>query len=150
MQWNLQLPLGALVCALAACLPNPPGVRGVAGTAPAPNGFWTPPPPRADATPRPAPPPNLPPDLAGRIAQLRLADVIDIALRNNTATSASWADARAAAASYGAAQGQYYPTLQVDGVATAVRTVGSGGQTAVRQQFYRGTLSLSWLLLDFG
>src|SRR5881628_673280 len=138
MQWNLQLPLGALVCALAACLPNPPGVRGVAGTAPAPNGFWTP------------PPPTLPPDLAGRIAQLRLADVIDIALRNNTATSASWADARAAAASYGAAQGQYYPTLQVDGVATAVRTVGSGGQTAVRQQFYRGTLSLSWLLLDFG
>src|SRR2546427_4482835 len=41
----------------------------------------------------------------------KLADVIDIALRNNTATSAAWADARAAAASYGAAKGQRYPTI---------------------------------------
>lgn len=151
MQWSLQFSLGALACALAACVPNPPGVRGVAGTAPAPNALWTPPASRAAAAAsRPAAPPTLPPDLAARIAQLRLADVIDIALRNNTATSAAWADARAAAASYGATQGQYYPTLELDGVATAVRTVGSGGQTAVRQQFYRGTLSLSWLLFDFG
>src|SRR2546425_13352855 len=73
-----------------------PGVRGVAGTAPAPNVLWTPPPPRQAAAARFAAPPDLPPDLAGRIAQLKLTDVIDIALRNNTATSAAWADARAA------------------------------------------------------
>src|SRR2546430_5982808 len=37
--------LGALaLLALSACLSNPPGVRGVAGTAPAPNVLWTPPP----------------------------------------------------------------------------------------------------------
>src|SRR3989441_7520206 len=78
-----------------------PGVRGVAGTAPAPNVLWTPPRQPA-AAPAAAPPPELPPDLAGRIAQLKLTDVIDIALRNNTATSAAWADARSAAASYGA------------------------------------------------
>src|SRR5439155_17844990 len=84
-----------------------PGVRGVAGTAPAPNVFWTP--PRQPAA-RVAPPPELPPDLAGRVAQLKLTDVIDIALRNNTATTAAWADARAAAATYGVAEGQYYPT----------------------------------------
>src|ERR671931_631400 len=123
MQRDLPLFLGALACALTACLPTP-GVRGVAGTAPVPNAFWTP--PRADATLRPAAPPSVPPDLAARIAQLRLADIIDIALRNNTATSAAWADARAAAASYGAARGQYFPTLELDGIATAVRTVGSG------------------------
>ena len=127
-----------------------PGVRGVAGTAPAPNVLWTPPPPRQAAAARAAAPPELPPDLAGRIAQLKLTDVIDIALRNNTATSAAWADARAAAASYGAAQGQYYPALSLDGTATAIRTVPSGGRTATKQRFYGPTLNLSWLLFDFG
>lgn len=126
-----------------------PGVRGVAGTAPAPNTFWTPPRSAAAATPARGGP-ELPPDIAERIARLRLTDVIDIALRNNTATRAAWADARAAAASYGAAQGQYYPAISLDGSATAVKTVGSGGQTAVKQQYSRATLTLSWLLLDFG
>jgi outer membrane protein len=130
---------------LLAC--GTPGVRGVAGTAPAPNAFWTPPP---QQTLRAAPPPELPADLAERIAQLKLADVIDIALRNNTATRAAWADARAAAASYGAAKGQYYPTLSVDGSATAVKTVASAGRTAAKQRFYGPTLNLSWLLFDFG
>src|SRR3989441_8673907 len=128
-----------------------PGVRGVAGTAPAPNVLWTPPPPRQAAAARFAAPPDLPPDLAGRIAQLKLTDVIDIALRNNTATSAAWADARAAAATYGAAKGQYYPTIGVNGTATTIRrTVAAAGQQAVKQQFYGPALTLSWLLLDFG
>jgi outer membrane protein len=125
-----------------------PGVRGVAGTAPAPNVPWTP--PRQPAAP-PAPPAELPTDLAERIAQLDLADVIDIALRNNTATAAAWADARAAAASYGAAKGQYYPTIAVNGTATTIhRTVPAAGQQAVKQQFYGPAFTLSWLLFDFG
>lgn len=125
-----------------------PGVRGVAGTAPAPNVPWRAPRPAAA---EPAPPAALPPDLAERIAQLKLTDVIDIALRNNTATSAAWADARAAAASYGAAKGQYYPTVAVNGTVTTIhRTVAAAGQQAVKQQFYGPTLNLSWLLLDFG
>src|SRR5438874_2159874 len=134
-----------------------PGVRGVAGTAPAPNVLWTPPrpppppPPGQPAAAHAALPPELPPDLAARIAQLRLTDVIDIALRNNTATSAAWADARAAAASYGAAKGQIYPTVALNGTVTAIRrTVSSAGQQAVEQQFSSPTLNLSWLLLDFG
>jgi outer membrane protein len=127
-----------------------PGVRGVAGTAPAPNVFWTPPPaPRPAGSGQPSLP-ALPPDVAQRISQLQLADVIDIALRNNIATSAAWADARAAAAGYGAATGQYYPTLSLDGTATAIKTVPSGGRTATQQRFYGPTLSLSWLLFDFG
>src|SRR6266513_4699272 len=127
-----------------------PGVRGVAGTAPAPNVLWTPPPPRQAAA-RAAASPELPPDLARRIAQLKLTDVIDIALRNNTATSAAWADARAAAATYGAAKGQYYPTIALNGTATSIhRTVPAAGQQAVKQQFYGPALTLSWLLLDFG
>src|SRR6266567_3841790 len=140
--------LGAAAASvLLAC--GTPGVRGVAGTAPAPNVLWTP--PRQPAAAPAAAPPQLPADLAGRIAQLKLTDVIDIALRNNTATSAAWADARAAAATYGAAKGQYYPTIAVNGTATAIRrTVAAAGQQAVKQQFYGPAVTLSWLLFDFG
>src|SRR5205807_2766492 len=115
--------LRTLVTATAALLTGcgTPGVRGVAGTAPAPNVLRTPP---RQPAPTVAAPPEVPPDLGARISQLRLADVIDIALRNNTATSAAWADARAAAATYGAAKGQYYPTLSVTGALTTIhRTV---------------------------
>src|SRR6059058_634319 len=127
-----------------------PGVRGVAGTAPAPNVLWTPPPPRQAAAARAAAPPELPPDLAGRIAQLKLTDVIDIALRNNTATSAAWADARAAAATYGAAKGQYYPTIALGGTVQAIKRIASGGVGAAKQQSYGPSVTVSWLLLDFG
>jgi len=58
--------LAALAWLLASC--GTPGVRGVPGTAPAPNALWTP--PRDATAPRAAPalPPNLPADLAERIA----------------------------------------------------------------------------------
>src|SRR5437016_8361670 len=142
--------LGTLVTATAALLTGcgTPGVRGVAGTAPAPNVRWTPP---RQPAPTVAPPPEVPPDLGARITHSRLPEVIDTALRNNPATSAAWPAARAAAATYGAAKGQYYPTLSVTGALTTVhRTVASAGQQAVKQQFYGPTLTASWLLFDFG
>jgi outer membrane protein len=133
-----------LVGLVAAC--GTPGVRGVAGTAPAPNVAWTAPRQPVTAAP-PLPQPQVPPDIAERVAQLKLTDVIDIALRNNTATSAAWADARAAAASYGAAKGQYYPTIAVNGNAQALK---SNVPVEVTRQFYSATLTVSWLLFDFG
>jgi outer membrane protein len=137
------------VAGLVAC--GTPGVRGVAGTAPAPNVLWTPP-PRSDggAGAAPGPAPFLPPDLAGRVAQLQLTDVIDLALRNNTATSAAWADARSAAASYGAAKGEYYPTIAVNGAAQTLKTVPSNNPFTVQRKLLSGTLTGSWLLFDFG
>lgn len=126
-----------------------PGVRGVAGTAPAPNVPWAAPRKAAEAA-QPTPPPELPPDLAERITQLRLVDVIDIALRNNTATSAAWADARSAAASYGAAKGQYYPTVAVNGTYQTLKTVPSNVPVSQTRKFYGATLIASWLLFDFG
>ena len=140
------LATGAVVT-LAAC---GTGVRGVAGTAPTPNVAWTPPRRSVAPPPQPAPPPELPPDLANRIAQLTLTDVIDIALRNNTATSAAWADARSAAASYGAAKGEYFPTVTADGTAQAIKRIASGGAGSAKQQSFGPSLNVSWLLLDFG
>src|SRR5256885_12814178 len=67
--------LGTLVTATAALLAGcgTPGVRGVAGTAPAPNVLW--PPPRQPAPPL-APPPEVPPEPGARISQPRLPDLI--------------------------------------------------------------------------
>jgi len=128
-----------------------PGVRGVAGTAPAPNVFWTPPRvPEGASASGPSSLPELPPDLAERVEQLKLTDVIDIALRNNTATRASWAQARAAAATYGAAKGQWWPTISVDGTVNALKRAPTGFSSVTGQQFYGPALNLSWLLLDFG
>src|SRR6266567_1332979 len=143
------LPLATLVAGLALGACGVPGVRGVRGTSPAPQVPWTPPAPRR-APAAAAPAIDVPPDLAQRIAQLRLADVLDLALRNNTATRAAWADARSAAYAYGAAQGQYYPTVDLSGTATTLKTVPSQGRSAVRQTVYGPSLSPTWLLLDFG
>ncbi len=120
----------------------------MAGTAPAPSVFWAPP-PQPVAQP-PAPPPEIPPDLAARARELQLTDVLDIALRNNTSTAAAWADARAAAATYGAARGLYYPNLSVDVNATTLKTAATAGRVSVQQQLYGPTLNVSWLLFDFG
>jgi outer membrane protein len=144
--------LGALaLLSLGGCLSNPPGVRGVAGTAPAPNVLWTPPHERAPRDTTPAThSPALPPDLARRVQALTLADIVDVALRNNTATAAAWADARAAAATYGAARGLYFPTVSAGVNATAVKTAATAGRISVQQRLYGPTLNASWLLFDFG
>jgi outer membrane protein len=131
------------------CAHNPPNVGGVAGAAPSSGAFWTP--PRSEqVAPQPPPAPQIPADIVERALELKLTDVLDVALRNNTATSVAWAQARSAAASYGSARGQYYPTITLEGAATAVQTSPSGGRVAVKQQFYSPTVNLSWLLLDFG
>jgi outer membrane protein TolC len=141
---SLRPPLALLAAAalLGGCAHHP-------GTAPAPGVFWTP--PRAEqASPQSAPPLQIPAELIERVGQLTLTDVLDVALRNNTATSVAWAQARVASAAYGAARGQYYPTLTLDGTVTALQTAPFGGRVAVKQQFYGPTLNVSWLLLDFG
>jgi outer membrane protein len=127
-------------------------VSGAAGAPPAPNVPWQAPPgavkpeslvTRASAV-------AVPPDLAQRIQQLSLADVVDLALRNNPVTRASWAQAREAADVLGSTRGQYYPTI--DGSASISRTQSPATTTrpaGLRTQ-YGPTLSLNYLLLDFG
>jgi outer membrane protein TolC len=82
-------------------------------------------------------------------AQFTLADVVDVALRNNPATRASWLQARAAAARLGIARADYYPKLDLDvaGSRSDLTVSPEGGE---RVDSYGATLSLDWLLLDFG
>jgi outer membrane protein TolC len=124
----------------------------VAGTAPSPDKPWTPPPARERAAKAPLPPPaaQVPADIAERIAQLTLTDIVDLALRNNPATRLSWANARSAAAAFGSSKGAYYPTIDGNVGVTRIKTLSAQGRSAVEQTTYGPSLQLSWLLLDFG
>jgi outer membrane protein len=145
------VPALAAVVALggAACSPGIPSVSGVPGASPAPNIAWTPPATRGRVEAR-QPAAEVPPDLRDRIQQLTLAEIVDLALRNNPTTRAAWANARAAAAAYGSARGAYLPTVDGDVTATRLKTVASQGRAAVEQSLVSPSLTLSYLLLDFG
>ncbi|HEX6433203.1 MAG TPA: TolC family protein [Gemmatimonadales bacterium] len=139
--------IGLVVLASGACL-GTPSVGGVAGVAPSPNAAWTPPAreARADTANRI----TVPADLEQRIKQLSLAEVVDLGLRNNPQTRVSWANARAAAAAYGSERGAYFPTIDGDVTGTRLKTVASQGRSAVTQSVLSPSLSLTYLLLDFG
>lgn len=130
---------------LAGCAAAPPRVGGVAGVAPGPGRPWEPP-ATAVAPPAPAPAGLDPDTIPGRLAALTLAEVVDIALANSPATRAAWADAKAAAAGYGAARGDRLP--EVDGTAGVSR--GNGNGSGDWETTYGPGASLSWRLLDFG
>ena len=140
------LPAGALI-ALGACV-GTPSVGGVAGVPPSANAAWTPPPQghQRDTTALTA----VPPDLEQRIKRLTLAEVVDLGLRNNPLTRVSWANARAAAGAYGSERGAYFPTIDGDVTGTRLKTVASQGRSAVSQSVLSPSLSLTYLLFDFG
>jgi outer membrane protein TolC len=132
----------------AGCAPGLPSVDGGRSSAPSPAQLWVPTRPpepiRHDSTP------NLAAELQGRRQALTLEDLIDLALRTSPATRATWASARAAAASYGAERGTWFPTLTLDVDATRIKTAGTQGRAAVQQTIYGPTLNATWLLFDFG
>jgi outer membrane protein len=92
----------------------------------------------------------LPPDLQQRVKQLTLSDVVDLALRNNPATRASWSQARAAADLFGSARGQYYPELNSAGTVSRIRSPATPNRPAGERTEYGPSISLNYLLLDFG
>src|SRR5690242_6902861 len=144
---------GGLAMSLSGCIHNPPAVDGVQSTAPTPHDFWKPPASvlRQDTAPHPAAtPPIVPVDLESRIQQLTLTDVIDLALRNNPATRVSWAQARSTAALYGVEQSAYYPALTLTGTYGTSKSITANSRVPGPRTQYGPTLSLSYLLLDFG
>src|SRR6202521_3698873 len=148
----LQTTICASILTVCGCEMGPPSVNGVPAAPPAPNVPWKV--PVGAIKPEPlvtaATALAVPPDLEQRIQALTLADVVDLALRNNPATRASWYQARAAADLLGSARGQYYPTIE--GAATLSRTKSAAATTVVSGQRtqYGPSISLNYLLLDFG
>src|SRR5438132_5261680 len=103
-----------------------------------------------------------------------LAELIDVAERNNPDTRVAWERARQAAAAVGLSESAYYPFLVASAAAGYDRafipfptltvnekkllmnpslnavSITGGGSLVTEAQVYRGELSAKWLLLDFG
>lgn len=108
-----------------------------------------------------------PPEMTVQEEPYSLAELIDIALRNNVQTKITWAQARSAAASYGQIQSQFFPALSgnfyydrarqpafsstsgITGTPTQVSTAN-----IIVQDFYYSIwgpqLNVSYLIYDFG
>lgn len=153
---------GALVLASASCASAPPRtVGGVASVSPAAGRLWTPPagagapftPAERAASPRVGAPreASVPADIAGRIQQLSLADVVDLALGNSPLTRTSWAQARAAAAAYGSANGRFLPTITGDVAGGPARAISANpARLPSNRTTWVPSVALQYLLLDFG
>lgn len=143
------LGLGVAWGILGGCT-GTPSVGGVRGVSPAPEVPWTPPraalPVGEDTTARPV----VPDDLTGRLRRLTLADIVDLGLRNNPTTRLAWANARTAAAAYGAERAEWLPTVDAEVNAARLKTAASQGRTAVEQSVVTPSVTLSYLLFDFG
>lgn len=128
------------VCAtilISACAPGTPRIDGVPGAPPSPSTPWPVPP--AARTPPPSPiPPESPAataalkhdSAAAGAVRLSLTDVVDLALRNNPSTRASWANARAAADIYGESRSALYPDVNGDVVLSRTSSSAGGGGTS--------------------
>jgi outer membrane protein TolC len=137
--WGL---LGVLSGAGAA----EPGARANPGpVAPAPHAPWRDPnPPFAVPTPQPEAP------IASARA-LTLAELTDLALRNNPRTRAAWAQARADLAAVGVEQAAGLPQLAFLFSATRQQQIAAqSGAVIPIQNRYGPTVTLSYLLYDFG
>ena len=95
-------------------------------------------------------PAGIPVELRATSGKLALAQLVDVALRINPSTQAAWEGARAAAAAWASARGDYYPSISasVDGTGGKFsQTVGADQFTGISGQ---ADISISYLLLDFG
>jgi len=133
-----------------SCVPGLPNVQNVPATSSGPGIPWTPPasvsdkPPARQITAIPIE------QVLGKFSKLTLAMAVDIALQNNPATRAAWADAKAAAAGYGSAQGAWYPTAGLSGNFSRYKGLPTTSDSADPVTEYAVTASLSYLLFDFG
>jgi TolC family type I secretion outer membrane protein len=134
-----------------ACAANLSQVDGVRAVAPRPNVPWTAP---KEALKPEAPVEKgagvVPADLAQRIQQLTLADVVDLALRNNPATRASWAQARVAANVLGSTRGDLFPTIDASYDASRSHSPSTAIRSTNNRTQYGPSINLNYLLLDFG
>jgi TolC family type I secretion outer membrane protein len=143
------IPFVLLASAAAACAHFAPARAIEKETPPSPAAPWSPP-PAARAQQKPTPPPDIPEKYRTEKTVLSLAEVIDIALRNNPLTKRSWAQARAAAAVLGEKRSEYFPEIDLGATVTRQKSTTFGGASTFYQTTYGPNATLSWLLLDFG
>lgn len=103
-----------------------------------------------------------PEDLPNKEDLLSLAELVDIALKNNPDTKRTWAQAREAAAQYGISRADYYPNIDFKGdfsrlhqslgvtESTSANSASSVASTVDSETSYGGNVRLKYTLFDFG
>lgn len=93
----------------------------------------------------------IPAEVASRIQTLSLTDVVDLALGNSPATRLSWAQARAAAATYGSANGRFFPTITGDITGGPSKAISANpARLPADRVTVVPSITLQYLLFDFG
>ncbi len=148
------LLLLAAALVLFACA-HAPRVQGVPAVSCSPSVPWAPPFQAQEKSVSAGPALSID-QIGEKISRLTLADVVGISLENNPETRVAWANARAAAANYGSAKGEYFPTINLDGglvrwdTPSLIQSTGKWDTSSDPLTDYSVSASLSWLLLDFG
>jgi outer membrane protein len=140
----------ACVLAAAGCAHVTPDRSIASSVAPAPAIPWTPPPAARLEETSLRKKLEIPEEYLKPGTTLSLAQLVDVALRNNPRTREAWHFARAAAAEVGAKRSEYFPVVELDGSITRQKTTAVGGQFTYLQTTYGPAASLNWLLFDFG
>ncbi|SEQ69771.1 type I secretion outer membrane protein, TolC family [Solimonas aquatica] len=81
---------------------------------------------------------------------LSLAELTALALRNNPQTRAAWASLAQSQAAEKIAAAGYWPTVNASFSAQRLRSLAAQGNSVAAQTRLSPSLSLSWLLFDFG
>jgi len=147
--------LMVLLAALGLACAPPSTIGGVTATPASPGRVWT--------APKEAGAPlaggeqalatrgaEVPAEVTAHLNRLSLNDVVDLALSNSPLTRATWAQARASAATYGSASGRWLPSVTADVQGGPSRSVSTSTVVPSLRTNVSATLSLQYLLLDFG
>jgi outer membrane protein len=140
----------AVALVLAGCAHTRSLIRTGPGTAPSPGEMWTPPPGTRLPPAALAPPAAIPADLLEKAQEWSLSHLLDLALRSNPETRATWAAARSAAAALGSERGAYYPSVEIDAGLSRMKASAAGGELVYRQTSYGPTLNIDYLVFDLG
>jgi outer membrane protein TolC len=140
----------------AGCVHDVPRVYGLSGTSVGPQASWVPPTQvlkkqekfQDDQAEKNAQ--ALPREYLDNINSLGLSDIVNIALQNNKLTRQTWAQARAAAASYASKVGSYFPVINGSAAGSNQKNPTLGAPYAKGVWSYTAGASLSWLIFNFG
>jgi outer membrane protein len=143
-----RLLVGLATILAGGCVHRPPEIDGHPSAPESSGVLWTPPPAAVvrDTLTRV----TVPTDLGQRVQSLTLRDVIDVALRNNTVTRATWAQARAAADIFGSSRGRYYPSVDLSVPMGRTRNILPSGAGVNERSQAAPLVTISYLLFDFG
>lgn len=143
-----QILFATAILSVGACYPALPGAGGAKPDAATPASRWTP--PESSARDSRLLPDSLPASLQSRRTNLTTGDLVSLALERSPETRATWLAAQSASALYGDARAALFPTLNASVNVNRLKTAATSGRVSVEQTTYGPSISLSWLLFDFG